>query len=272
MESSVEKCLPYGLRVRGRIEQWARRAPIGVAAALTLAWHVVLFALAGFVGGLSTWWLPDLGSALVNAGTAAGVLGLAAWMGWWHRAALGWRGPDRSWWWCLPILAVTVSYALPGLTGSVPVLVSAAVTMVAVGVAEESVSRGVNQYVLARLGVMRAAIWVGVLFGLGHVLSALWFGRPWDDTVAQVISATAYGFGLATLRWHLGTIWPLVVLHASDNFVQLRSPGAAPLWWQAVVAVFFVVYGWWLIRRLPEQPGRPEPGRRRPPGSATGLF
>jgi hypothetical protein len=71
-----------------------------------------------------------------------------------------------------------------------------------------------------------------------------------DDTVAQVISTTAYGFGLAALRWRLGTIWPLVVLHAGDNFVQLRSPGAAALWWQALVALFVVGYGWWLIRRL----------------------
>jgi hypothetical protein len=111
----------------------------------------------------------------------------------------------------------------------------------------------VNQHVLARLGPTRAAVWVGVLFGLGHAVSALWFGRPWDDTVAQVVSTTAYGFGLAALRWHLGTIWPLVVLHASDNVVQLRSPGAAPLWWQAVIALLFVGYGWWLIRRLPER-------------------
>lgn len=243
--------------MRGRIEQWVQRTPVGVAAGLTLAWHIMLFALAELVGGLSTSWFPDLGSALVNAGTAAGILVLAAWMGWWRGAALGWRGPDRAWWWCLPILAVTVSYAAPGITGSVTVLVSTAVTMLAVGIAEESLSRGVNQYVLGRLGVLRAAVWVGVLFGLGHALSALWFGRPWDDTVAQVVSTTAYGFGLAALRWHLGTIWPLVLLHASDNFVQLRSPGAAALWWQAVVALFFVAYGWWLIRRLPERPGEP---------------
>jgi hypothetical protein len=60
----------------------------------------------------------------------------------------------------------------------------------------------------------------------------LWFGRHWDDTVVQVISTSAYGFWLAALRSHLDAIWPPVVLHASHNFVQLRSPGAA----RAVVA------------------------------------
>jgi hypothetical protein len=90
---------------------------------------------------------------------------------------------------------------------------------------------------------------VGVLFGLGHALSALWFNRPWDDSLVQVISTTAFGFGYAALRWHLATIWPLAFLHAMDDFFQLRSPGGAPLWWQAAVAVFFVAYGWWLLRR-----------------------
>lgn len=228
-----------------------RRSPILTAAGLTVAWHVVLFALAELVGGLSTSWFPDLGAALVNAGTAAATLAFAAGMGWWRGAALRWRGPDRSWWWCLPVLAVVATYAMPGLAGSATVFASTAVTMAAVGVAEESVSRGVNQHVLRRLGPMRAAVWVGVLFGLGHVLSALWFGRPFDDTVVQVISTAAFGFGFAALRWHLDTIWPLVALHALDDFLQLRSPGAAPFWWQATIAVLFVAYGWWLIRRLP---------------------
>ncbi|GAA2702163.1 CPBP family intramembrane glutamic endopeptidase [Micromonospora olivasterospora] len=245
--------------MRGRIEQRACRIPVVVAAELTLAWHVVLFALAELVGGLSASWFPDLGSALVNVGAAAATLAFAASMGWWRDAALGWPRPNRSWWYCLPVVAVTVSYATPGLTGPTNAFISTAVTMLAVGVAEESLSRGINQHVLASLGATRAAVWVGVLFGLGHALSGLWFERPWDDTVAQVISTTAYGFGLAALRWHLGTIWPLVVLHASDNLVQLRSPGAAPLWWQAAVALFFVGYGWWLIRRLPRRPADPVP-------------
>lgn len=237
--------------MRQRIMVWARRAPIATAAALTVAWHAVLFALAELVGSLSVSAFPDLGAVLVNTGTAVATLAFAAWMGWWRAAGLDWRGPDRSWWLCLPVVVIVASYTAQGLAGSVTVFASTTATMVAVGVAEESLSRGVNQHVLRKLGAMRAAVWIGVLFGLGHALSALWFGRPWDDTVAQVVSTTAFGFGFAALRWHLGTIWPLVVLHALDNVLQVRSPGAAPLWWQAVVAAAFVAYGWWLIRRLP---------------------
>ncbi|MEV4754277.1 CPBP family intramembrane glutamic endopeptidase [Micromonospora sp. NPDC049559] len=240
--------------MRRRIDRWAHRSPIWTAVGLTVAWHVLLFALAELVGGLSASWFPDLGPALVNAGTAVGTLAFVAWMGWWRGSALAWRRPDRSWWWCLPILVLVTSYAVPGLAGSVTVFTSTALTMLAVGVAEESVSRGAIQYVLRQLGPMRAAVWVGVLFGLGHALSAFWFGRAWDDTVVQVVSTSAFGFGFAALRWQLRTIWPLVVLHALDDLLQLRSPDAAPLWWQAAIAVIFVGYGWWLIRRLPGRP------------------
>lgn len=54
---------------------------------------------------------------------------------------------------------------------------------------------------------------MGGLFGLGHVLSAVAFDRPVDDTVARVISATAFGAGFAALRLHTVSVWPLVLLH-----------------------------------------------------------
>lgn len=91
-------------------------------------------------------------------------------------------------------------------------------------------------------------VWVGVLFGLGHVLSAVAFGRAVDDTVAQVVSTTAFGAGFAALRLHTGVLWPLVLLHGSDDWVQVNSPGAAPWPWQLAVAVGYATAAWWLTR------------------------
>jgi uncharacterized protein len=102
----------------------------------------------------------------------------------------------------VPVPAVALSYAAPGIAGSPAVLLSGAVLFLAVGVSEELLSRGVVQEVLAPLAPRAHVVWVGVLFGLGHVLSAIAFGRPVDDTVAQVVSTTAFGAGFAALRLH----------------------------------------------------------------------
>jgi hypothetical protein len=40
----------------------------------------------------------------------------------------------------------------------------------------------------------------------------------------------------------------MVVVHGLDDFFQIRSPGAAPDWWQVCVYVFHAAYGWWLPR------------------------
>jgi hypothetical protein len=68
----------------------------------------------------------------------------------------------------------------------------------------------------------------------------------------------------------------MVVLHGPDDFFQIRSPSAAPDWWQVSVYAFHVTFGVWLLRRYgtgevpfarsvrtdpagrPEQTGAPE--------------
>ncbi|MCX5254832.1 hypothetical protein OOK27_11710 [Streptomyces canus] len=41
----------------------------------------------------------------------------------------------------------------------------------------------------------------------------------------------------------------MVVVHGLDDFFQVRSPGAAPDWWQVCVYVFHAAFGVWLLRR-----------------------
>jgi hypothetical protein len=148
----------------------------------------------------------------------------------------------------VPVLAVALSYGVPGIVGSPRVLLSSAALFLAVGVSEELLSRGVVQEVLAPLSPRARVVWVGMLFGLGHVLSAVAFGRAVDDTVAQVVSTTAFGAGFAALRLHTGVLWPLVLLHGLDDWVQVNSPGAAPRPWQLAVAVGYATAAWWLTR------------------------
>ena len=66
----------------------------------------------------------------------------------------------------------------------------------------------------------------------------------------------------------------MVVVHGLDDFFQIRSPGAAPDWWQVSVYVFHVTFGVWLLRRygtgnLPLAPSvRADPDERPEPSGA----
>jgi hypothetical protein len=226
--------------------------PILSAVLLTLAWHVVLFALAEATASLHPHWFPDLGFTLVDLGSAALPVGLILWLGWTRSAGLIWRRPDRSWWLLTPLVLEAVSYSLDGVVGTARELLSAAVLYTVLGISEETLSRGLVQRILAVLGPVRAAVWVALLFGAGHTLSGIWFSRPMDDTIFITINAAAFGFACAALRWHLRTIWPLVAVHALGDFLQILSPGNLPLGVRVAYLLIFIGYGWWLLRRLPE--------------------
>jgi hypothetical protein len=253
--------------VRSRLVDLAGRRPLTLAVTLTLVWHLVLFVVDDLLPPLSPHWFPALGATVVNAVLAVLTVALVVWLRWGRQSALGWRRPDRHWWLAVPLPAEALSYGLRGLDPSPTVLVSTALLTLSVGLAEESLSRGLVQRVLAPLGPAAAAVGVGVLFGLGHALSGWWFGRPWDDTVSIVVSAGVYGFCLAALRWHLGTIWPLVVLHALADFTQLASPGNLPFGVRLGIVLAMALYGWWLLRLLDRRPDRLRlvtPGAREP--------
>nr|WP_277605406.1 CPBP family intramembrane glutamic endopeptidase [Glycomyces sp. L485] len=165
----------------------------------------------------------------------------------------------------VPLFLVSAVYIVPGIEGDGETLLRLAVFCLVVGITEESLSRGVVQRALTSVGRLPAAVWVGVLFGLGHALSGLWFGRDLGDTLFQVVSTAAFGFGYAAVRFHLTTVWPLVASHALYNFAQYASPGAAAWPVQAAVAVGFIGYGIWVLRLLDrrteptEEPARTAP-------------
>ncbi|MFF0156969.1 CPBP family intramembrane glutamic endopeptidase [Streptomyces sp. NPDC005263] len=233
-----------------RWKQHVSRHPLVGALELTLAWHVVLVLCAKVVlPPLAPSWFPDLGAALVNAVCTAGACFVLWRWGWLRVSGVASLGRPRRWWLAAPMLLVAGAYALAGLTGTPTVLVGSLVSLLWVGINEEVYSRGLVQQALTPLGPLRAAVGVGVLFGAGHLQNHLFFGAPLGDTLWQMLSAGLFGFTCAALRWAIGSVWPMVVVHALDDFFQIRSPGAAPDWWQVCVYVLHAGYGVWLLRR-----------------------
>jgi hypothetical protein len=208
------------------------------AVAVMLAWHAALFAAGEEFNG----WQSNLIAASVP-------LAIVVTQGWWREAAVAPLAPQRSWWVLLPVLASTSVYLVDPLIGSADAWRETAALVLCVGISEELYARGVMQYLLEPLGRGRAVLWTGVLFGLGHALSGAWFGHPLDDTVVQVIETTAFGACFAALRFAIGTLWPLVFLHALDDLLQLRTAGALAFSAQVAITVFLAGYAWWLLGR-----------------------
>lgn len=223
---------------------------VALAAVLTVLWHVVLFAAAEVVPSFD---VDYVGATVINLVTVPFVLLAAFALGDWRacgfvpeRAPALPRGMRVLL--VLPLFAVNLVYLAQGFAGDAATLLRLAAMCLAIGVAEESLSRGLVQSVLSGLSRPHAAVWVAVLFGLGHALSGAWFEKPLEDVAVQVVSTAAFGFGYAAARFHLATIWPLVAAHALDDHLQLASPGAAPWPVQLGVALAFVAYGWFLLR------------------------
>jgi membrane protease YdiL (CAAX protease family) len=223
--------------------------PLAFSVALIIAWWAVTLLLATVLPRLSPSWFPDLRSTLVNLGALLVPLGVVAGFGWWRQAGLALHRPDRSWWTLVPLLFFALSFAAGGLSGSAAVFFGSAVLFFALGLNEELLFRGVIQHALGTLGAVRSVVWVGLLFGLQHAFTAIFFGASLYEAGSMVISSSASGAAYAAVRLRIGTIWPLAFLHGLENFCNTRSPGDAPWWWYLSEAVFFVVYAAWLLRR-----------------------
>ena len=239
--------------VRARLNAFARRHPIWFGVVATLVWMGIVVATVQLPPH------PLYGPIYLNAiGFAAGLL--AVWLlGWRDRVGFRPAWPGRRLWLLAPLVALTATYALPGLTADAYleadpadgpyVLACMAVWCLLIGLDEELWSRGIVLAPLQRLGPVRSAVIVAVLFANQHWLNFVFFGAAIDDQLAQLVSSGAFGFVLVALRWNGVSIWPLAILHGLGDFLQLASPGAAPWWWQLAIAVLDAGYGAWLLRR-----------------------
>ena len=229
------------------------RRPLLAAIGVNLAWHAVLFAVA-----LTLPLLGGAAPAVVNLAACVVPLGVIAWLGWWRAPWLSGVLPRRPWT-LAPVVVVIGAELVRGIEGSSAVLVTSAVVMLSVGVSEELYARGVMQELLRTMRPLALVATVGLLFGAGHVLSGLVFGRPADYIAFQVLHATVFGFIAAALRLHVVSIWPLALLHAGSNWLSVNSVGELPVWWEVCRLAALAGYGVVLARL--------SPGRLRAPSA-----
>lgn len=211
---------------------------------------------------------PELGATVVNLFGLAFGLGLVAALGWWHEIGLTRLWPRRDAWLLLPLVAVSGSLSLWGLHGSPAAWLGGAVLYLALGLNEEVLNRGVVQQALSGLSVRAGVLGSAALFGAGHIVNGLFFGRAWGDTAAQVVSNVCIGVAFAAVRWRTESLWPLIVLHGVGNLLIWRS-GPVPRVLFLLIAVVNLTYGLWLLRRLEREPP-PAQRTAQPVSSANG--
>ncbi|WP_149179709.1 CPBP family intramembrane glutamic endopeptidase [Streptomyces sp. TRM49041] len=218
------------------------RFPLLAAISVNVGWHLALFAVA--------FTLPSIGFAgpvLVNLAACVVPLAVVMRFRWWRSPWLATVWPRRPGL-LLPAYVVVCLELTRGVVGPASALAASALLMLSVGISEELYSRGVMQELLRAMSPWRLTLWVGLLFGLGHVLSGLVFGRSPEYMAFQVLHASVFGFLLAALRLHTVSIWPLALLHALSNWINSNSPGELPIWWEAFRLLALTGYGVALVR------------------------
>jgi len=154
------------------------------------------------------------------------ALGLLQALHWWREA--GFNRPSE--WRNLRLLIFpTALYLLliPMVQSALPTpgrMVMLAIVTLLIGIHEEVIYRGIIVRALLPTGALRAALWSGLLFGLIHILSFA-VGRDPLFATSQVVASILGGFGLAALRIRTNTIWPLILLHALNDFIQFTATG-----------------------------------------------
>ena len=218
------------------------------ALAVAVGWRLAVFAAAFGLPALAPAAFPDLGAVVVNALACLVPLAVIARLGWWDLPWLAVR--PRRW---LPLVPLAVLYAARLVFGWDLGLTQALSTVALVLVAatsEELYSRGVVQELLRAVRPRGRAVAVGLLFGLGHLLSGIVFGRELGYLAFQVPHAVVQGFALAALRMRVESLWPLVLLHALSNLLVLAAPpGAVPDSWEAFQLVVTLATGLVLVRQ-----------------------
>lgn len=254
------------------------RRPLAALALLVL-WLLVN-ALVGGPGPAPTSLQDAVTRAILPQPAAAAVaLGLAALLLRWK--GLGFRRPRPGTWrllW-LPGLYLLLTATLIAVSGPPPPGLVAIIlaNMLLVGFSEELMFRGFLYSGLRdRLSLWPAALITSVLFGAVHVLNVAVTGHL-RLALLQSVAAAMLGLLLLGLRLRMGSIWPVILLHAVWNFGLLvlgrnatPPPPGEPLPIAAQLApILFLLplglYGLHLLRDAArEEAARPSPRQPNP--------
>lgn len=235
---------------------WAgSRHPVWTAVVLVLAADLIAVTIG--VGGERL--APGGGDtgALIRRLVAVLVLAVAAVVvvararAWHATAAAGpasWRDTR------LLIVPMLVALAPLGTGLDMPATSTVAVLVIgyaATGVFEEVWHRGVVLDALRPVGLRRAAVIGGALFGASHLTNAA-FGQPLAISLAQSVGAFCFGVGFSILRWRTNAVWLLVAIHAvGDLMFQITNLHGGALWGVLVGHdIAMLLWGLWCLRSL----------------------
>jgi hypothetical protein len=118
---------------------------------------------------------------------------------------------------------------------------------------EELFFRGLILEGLKSRGIFVAIIGSAFIFGIIH-LSNAFFGKfdPFG-AIGNVISAFGIGICFGALRIRLGSLWPLIGMHAIFDFLYFMTMGfvfahSQSIFWGAVFGGVYAAYGLYLMK------------------------
>jgi membrane protease YdiL (CAAX protease family) len=186
----------------------------------------------------------------------------------------------KDWFIAWPFIIIILVNFLEIITGDLTIDTSKPVMIILftlmnffIGFFEELLVRGVILGVLllkwgnTKKGIYLSVIVSSVLFGSGHILNLIGNPSILVATLSQVVYATFIGIFFATCVLRSKTIWPMIILHATIDFLgqvklitigggieALRMAEASISLQDAlmsiVVTLIFSIYAFFLLRKV----------------------
>ncbi len=149
-----------------------------------------------------------------------------------------WLRNGKALLWLLPMWVLStgnlwggVSFRYDGIT-----TVTAALSFLLVGVAEEIVFRGFLFNGMRKTGKLTVAIVVSAItFGMGHIVNLL-TGHATGETLAQIIFAVAWGFLFTFAYLKGGSLLPCIVIHGLIDAFSVFARDSEVASWVYIVA------------------------------------
>jgi len=153
-------------------------------------------------------------------------------------------------------------YALMGDIPPIHTIGFILLNTVLVGISEELMFRGIlYESFIKQFSLNRTILFTALLFGAVHSLNGFLTGN-FTNAFAQSIQAMMFGFWILVLRIRIGSIFPVMIVHALWDFsIILLAQGSKPLEnsnpsnievfaFPIILELPLFLYGLWLLKRL----------------------
>ena len=209
-----------------------RRGALRFALGIFIIEAGTLVAIRGIVAaGGSHWWQYLMPFALVLVPGLFIAVVLTR-LHWWRRVGFTplreWRAPHLV----IPLLLI-LALPIAGLSGRGVMATTALVLILQVGFMlidifmEEVTYRGVILEALAGFSIGSRVMLSAILFGLSHVDNFFLPGADELGVTYQIFEAALVGILFAAVRLRMNTIWPVMAVHATYDFMLILAFGHA---------------------------------------------